>query len=55
MRGQPFRLLAGPHVESAKLPLTTSFLAMYALSQTTENGISALEMGRKLCVNDSNP
>ena len=48
MGGQPFRLLAGTLVQSAKL-----FLAMYFLYQT-RNGISALELGRKLCVNDNN-
>lgn len=53
MGGQPFRLLAGTLVQSAKLPLTTWFLATYFLYRT-RNGISALELGRKLCVNDNN-
>ena len=53
MRGQPFCLRAGTLLQTAKLPLTTSFLAMYFLSQTTKNGISALELGRNPGVNDN--
>ena len=53
MGGQPFRLLAGTLVQSAKLPLTTRFLAMYFLYQT-RHGISAMELGRNLCVNANN-
>ena len=45
-------LLAGTLFQSTKLPLTTWFLAMYLLSQT-KNGISALELGRKLGVNNN--
>jgi len=45
-------LLAGTVFQSTKLPLTTWFLAMYLLSQS-KSGISALELGRKLGVNDN--
>ena len=45
-------LLAGTVFQSTKMPLTTWFLAIYLLSQT-KNGISALELGRKLGVNDN--
>ena len=38
--------------QSTKLPLTTWFLDIYLLSQT-KSGISALELGRKLGVNDN--
>ena len=45
-------LLAGTLFRSTKLPLTTWFLATCLLSQT-KNGISALELGHKLEVNDN--
>ncbi len=45
-------LLAGIIFQPTKLPLTTWFLAIYFLSQT-KSGISALEPGRKLGVNDN--
>ena len=45
-------LLAGTLFQSTKLPLTTWFLAIYLLSQT-RNGISALEIGRMLGVNNN--
>ena len=45
-------LLAGTLFQATKLPLTTWFLAIYLLSQT-KNGISALELGRKLGVNNN--
>ena len=45
-------LLAGTLFHATKLPLTTWFLAMYLLSQT-KNGISALQLGRQLGVNDN--
>ena len=45
-------LLAGTLFQATKLPLTTWFLAMYLLSQS-KNGISALELGRQLGVNDN--
>ena len=45
-------LLAGTLFQATKLPLTSWFLAIYLLSQT-KNGISALELGRKLGVNNN--
>ncbi len=45
-------LLAGTVFQATKLPLTIWFLAIYSLSQT-KSGISALELGRKLGVNDN--
>ena len=45
-------LLAGTLFLATKLPLTTWLLAMYLLSQS-KNGISALELGRQLGVNDN--
>ena len=45
-------LLAGTLLHATKLPLTTWFLAMYLLSET-KNGISALQLGRQLGVNDN--
>ena len=45
-------LLAGTVFQATKLPLTIWFLAIYFLSQT-KSGISALELGRKLGVNDN--
>ena len=45
-------LLAGTVFQATKLPLSIWFLAIYFLSQT-KSGISALELGRKLGVNDN--
>ena len=45
-------LLAGTVFQTTKLPLSIWFLAIYFLSQT-KSGISALELGRKLGVNDN--
>ena len=45
-------LLAGTIFQSTKLPLTTWFLAIYLLAQA-KNGISALELGRLLGVNNN--
>ena len=45
-------LLAGTVFQATKLPLTTWFLAIYLLSQT-KNGISALDLGGKLGVNNN--
>ncbi len=45
-------LLAGTIFQSTKLPLPLWFLAIYLLAQA-KNGISALELGRQLGVNDN--
>ena len=45
-------LLAGTLFQSTKLPLTIWFLAIYLLAQA-KNGISALELGRQLGVNNN--
>ena len=45
-------LLAGTLFQATKLPVATWFLAMYLLSQT-KNGISALQLGRQLGVDDN--
>ena len=45
-------LLAGTVFQATKLSLTTWFLALYFLTQT-KNGIAALELGRKLGVNNN--
>ena len=45
-------LLASTLFQATKLPPAISFLAMHLLSQT-KNGILALELGRRLGVNDS--
>ena len=44
--------MPGTVFQATKLPLTIWFLAIYSLSQT-KSGISALELGRKLGVNDN--
>ena len=46
-------LLASTLFQSAKLPLNTWLLVMYFLYQT-KNGISALDLGRRLCVDGNN-
>lgn len=45
-------LLDGTLFQATKLPLTSWLLAVYLLSQT-KNGIKALELGRKMGVNNT--
>ena len=45
-------MLAGTVFQSTKLPLTTWFLAIYPLAQA-KNGVSALQLGRHLGVNNN--